>query len=392
MMKYMNLGELCNKITDGTHHTPTYTEEGIPFLRVTDITESNQSKKFISKEEHLELIKRCNPEKGDILYTKNGTIGVAKKINWDYDFSIFVSLCLLKPNINLVNTDYLVHYLNTKLALNQALSHTKTGTISNLHLIEIKKIKIPLPPLPTQQKIASILDAADTLRQKDKALLVKYDALTQALFLDMFGDPVKNEKGWKEIELGSLLEITSSKRIFKDEYVDNGVPFYRTKEIVELSKGNKISLELFISENRYDEIKLKYEIPQIGDILMSAVGTIGVMWTVDTQKPFYFKDGNLVWLKSSKLKSINSEYLKRTLNYLIEYEKDKLAEGGAYNALTIAKLNQLKVLIAPLKLQNQFVERVAVIGEQKALAQASLEKSEQLFNSLLQKAFKGELV
>ena len=84
--------------------------------------------------------------------------------------------------------------------------------------------------------------------------------------------------------------------------------------------------------------------------------------------------------------------MKRTLNYLIEYEKDKLAEGGAYNALTIAKLNQLKVLIAPLKLQNQFVERVAVIGEQKALAQASLEKSEQLFNSLLQKAFKGELV
>ena len=97
---------------------------------------------FVDIKEHdLELIKRCNPEKGDILYTKNGTIGVAKKISWDYEFSIFVSLCLLKPNTQLVFTDYLVHYLNTKMALNQALSHTKTGTISNLHLIEIKKIK-----------------------------------------------------------------------------------------------------------------------------------------------------------------------------------------------------------------------------------------------------------
>jgi len=86
------LSEVSTKITDGAHFTPTYTETGVPFLRVTDITESNTSKKFIPQEEHNELIKRCRAEKGDVLYSKNGTIGIAKLIDWDWEFSIFVSL------------------------------------------------------------------------------------------------------------------------------------------------------------------------------------------------------------------------------------------------------------------------------------------------------------
>jgi len=137
-----SLLEISNKITDGTHFTPKYTESGIPFLRVTDITESNQSKKFISEAEHKELIKRCNPEKGDILYTKNGTIGVGKIVDWDYEFSIFVSLCLIKPKHEIVNAIFLNTFLNSPFALRQAMKHSKKGTITNLHLVEIKKIII----------------------------------------------------------------------------------------------------------------------------------------------------------------------------------------------------------------------------------------------------------
>jgi type I restriction enzyme M protein len=107
----VELGEVCDKITDGTHRTPTYIETGIPFLRVTDITQNNGDKKFISKEEHEELIKRCKPEKGDILYSKNGTIGIAKLIDWDYEFSIFVSLALLKANKKLLIPKYLEIFL-----------------------------------------------------------------------------------------------------------------------------------------------------------------------------------------------------------------------------------------------------------------------------------------
>lgn len=146
------LNEVCLKITDGTHHTPKYTEEGIPFLRVTDITKSNDSKKYISVGEHLNLIKRCNPEKGDVLYTKNGTIGVARHVDWDYEFSIFVSLCLIKPKKDLLLPQYLESFLNMPMALKQATKYSKTGTITNLHLVEIKNIRIPLPELKKQEE------------------------------------------------------------------------------------------------------------------------------------------------------------------------------------------------------------------------------------------------
>jgi type I restriction enzyme S subunit len=333
---------------------------------------------------------------GDILIAaSSGSISIVGKAamfreNFEITFGAFCKV--LRPDKSKIDFEYFKHFFETDYYKRTIKSLAEGANINNLKTEHFDELEIPLPPLEQQKKIAAILDAADANRQLTKALIAKYDELTQSLFLDMFGDPVKNEKGWEVKELGSLLEITSSKRIFKDEYVENGVPFYRTKEIVELSKGNKISLELYISEKRYNEIKQKFEIPEIGDILMSAVGTIGVMWTVDTQKPFYFKDGNLVWLKSSKLKDVNSTYLKMTLNYLIQHEKEKLAEGGAYNALTIAKLNLLKVLIAPVDIQNQFAERVQAIETQKAQAQASLEKAEELFNSLLQRAFNGELV
>ena len=113
----VQLDDVCKTITDGTHKTPKYTSEGIPFLRVTDITKSNSSKKFISKEEHLELIKRCKPEKGDILFSKNGTIGVAELVDWDYEFSIFVSLCLLKPYKEKILSRYLKELMNSQNVL-----------------------------------------------------------------------------------------------------------------------------------------------------------------------------------------------------------------------------------------------------------------------------------
>lgn len=162
------LKQICIKITDGTHKTPKYQERGIPFLRVTDLTNSNDSKKFISLEEHKELIKRCKPEKGDILYSKNGTIGVAKTIDWDYEFSIFVSLCLIRPDKNIILPKFLEFFLNTPFALNQAFQHSKKGTITNLHLNEINKMTVPLPPIPLQQRFVKLVEHVEELKENVK--------------------------------------------------------------------------------------------------------------------------------------------------------------------------------------------------------------------------------
>ena len=167
----VKLEDVCNQITDGTHSTPSYTDAGIPFLRVTDITETNSTKKFISEEEHLNLIKRCNPQKGDILYTKNGTIGLAKVIDWDWCFSIFVSLCLIKPKLNLILPKYLELFLNSDKGIKQAYSHCKSGVITNLHLVEIKSFDIPLPTLEEQKFIVAKIEQEEQYVDSCKKLI-----------------------------------------------------------------------------------------------------------------------------------------------------------------------------------------------------------------------------
>lgn len=176
----VELGSVCEKITDGTHTTPSYTENGVPFLRVTDITESNDSKKYISAEEHQQLLKRCSPEKGDVLYTKNGTIGIAKEITWDYEFSIFVSLALLKPKKNILNSKFLEIFLNTPFAFSQATSHSKSNTITNLHLINIKQIKVPKISLAEQAAIVSQIEKEQALVNANKALIAIYEQKIKA--------------------------------------------------------------------------------------------------------------------------------------------------------------------------------------------------------------------
>ena len=182
------LSEVAVRITDGTHTTPNYTDSGVPFLRVTDITQSNASKKFISKEEHARLIKRCNPQKGDVLYSKNGTIGVAKLIDWDWDFSIFVSLALIKPRPESVDSRYLECFLNSDAAYAQATSRSKSGTVTNLHLVDIKTIQIPLPLLTMQQAIVAEIEAEQALVAANRELIDRFEKKIQAPLTRVWGE------------------------------------------------------------------------------------------------------------------------------------------------------------------------------------------------------------
>jgi len=156
------LKHLTKLIIDGTHFTPEYLAEGIPFLRVTDIQSDKinfDDIKFISKEEHKELNYRCNPKKGDLLLSKNGTVGIPKVIDWDYSFSIFVSLCLIKLN-NKLYVNYLKYSILTRCIKEQILYRSKTTSVTNLHLDQIKEFIIAYPQRPEQLKIVDYLDKA----------------------------------------------------------------------------------------------------------------------------------------------------------------------------------------------------------------------------------------
>ena len=158
---------------------------------------------------------------------------------------------------------------------------------------------------------------------------------------------------WQTIWLGDVCTISSSKRIFAKEYQTEGIPFYRGKEVIEKHNGNKVSTELFISPKRYEEIKGKYEVPKKGDILLTSVGTLGIPWLVDEDN-FYFKDGNLTWLRCNT--QILPSYLYLWLNSAeAQNQIDVKCIGSTQKALTIETLNKFQITLPSLELQKKIV-------------------------------------
>lgn len=148
------------KIVDGAHFTPTYSDTGIPFLRVTDIQSEyiNLNEiKYIPEHEHRELIKRCNPEFGDLLLSKNGTIGIPKLVNWEWEFSIFVSLCLVKLKEELT-AEYAEYFFKCHELKEQISGLIKQSTVINLHLDKIQNFWLCIPPVEEQIAIVTVLN------------------------------------------------------------------------------------------------------------------------------------------------------------------------------------------------------------------------------------------
>lgn len=158
--KIEKLKYVADLIVDGTHFTPDYIDEGIPFLRVTDIqnTEIDQNKvKRISEETHRELCKRAHPKGGDILLSKNGTIGLIKVVDWDWEFSIFVSLCLIRLR-KFLSPYYFRYFFESDVVDQQLFESSKRTSVTNLHLVKIREMRIAFPRLEEQQEIVNFLD------------------------------------------------------------------------------------------------------------------------------------------------------------------------------------------------------------------------------------------
>lgn len=159
---------------------------------------------------------------------------------------------------------------------------------------------------------------------------------------------------WKEYKLGDISDITSSKRIFYSEYVSNGVPFYRSKEIIDLYNRRAISTELYISEERYEEIKIKSGVPAIGDVLLTSVGSLGIPYKVKKGDRFYFKDGNLTWFRNINQKILFIDFLMYWISSSIGMQKlDEVTIGSTQLALTISGLKTIDISLPSIAEQER---------------------------------------
>lgn len=289
---------------------------------------------------------------------------------------------------------YLGYFMNSHAYHDQLLPLIQGTKISSISKSALQDTHIVFPHNQEEQSEISDyfynLDNLITLHQRKSENLQK---LKKGLLQKMFP---KNKEcvpelrfpgftdTWEQRKLGEVAELTSSKRIHAEDYVDSGIPFYRGKEISELRVQKPVSEVLYITEEKYDEITKIYGSPKKNDLLITAVGTLGNTWVVDNL-PFYFKDGNLIWFKNI---SCNSRYLDYALSTSEGQKKImESAIGSNQKALTMVKLNELKYMFPDEGEQEQIATFFTNLDNLITLHQRKLEHLEELKKGLLQQMF-----
>ena len=195
-------------------------------------------------------------------------------------------------------------------------------------------------------------------------------------------------KGWKIYKIDNICEVLSSKRIFAADYVKFGIPFYRSKEIIEKAFGENISNLLYIAEEKYNDIKSKYGVPKENDILISAVGErSGIPYLVRNEE-FYFKDGNLIWIRNFDDRKIFSKYLCYWFKSKIgQFTLENLMIGSAQKALTIVGIKGIELNLPPLEVQNKIAKVLSALDNKIELNNAINNNLEQQAQAIFKSWF-----
>lgn len=257
----------------------------------------------------------------------------------------------------------------------------------------MKTIKIPYTSLKEQRAIGDYLDSLDHLITLHQRKCEETKKLKKYMLQKMFPQNGKRvpeirfagfTDDWEQRKLGEIADLTSSKRVHAQDYVDSGVPFYRGKEISELREHKPVSEVLYITEEKYKEMAKLYGSPQVGDLLITAVGTIGNTWVVDNV-PFYFKDGNLIWFKNIKC---NPNYLDYVLSSDDGQKKiDVSAIGSNQKALTMVKLTELKFMFPNDDEQVKIADYFCSLDHLITLHQRKYEELQKIKKFMLQNMF-----
>jgi type I restriction enzyme S subunit len=328
-----------------------------------------------------------------VLVAGNGDLNV-KYYNGKFDAYQRTYIVECSDNTKL-NARYLFYFLDTYLE--KLREQSIGGVIKYIKSENLTEVQIPLPPLATQKRIAEILNAADALKRKDQELLKKYDDLAQAIFIDMFGDPVKNEKGWEVKTIDQLVKKTkhSIKRgpfggaLKKEIFVDDGYLVYEQFHAL----NNDFTFgRYYITQEKYNEL-IAFDVKP-GDIIISCSGIyLGKLAII----PEGVKPGiiNQALLKLTLDESIyRNEFFVKVFTQENFKETYFASERGAAipNFPPMATFKEFKFICPPIKIQNDYLKLVENLQNQIDTVLIEQKKANILFQTLIQKAFKGELV
>lgn len=371
IMKQVKLNEVIEFARNGAAIKQSEDAKGFPISRIETIWNSTIDEDRLGYaniyDEDLIKYEKYLLKENDILITHiNSPKHLGKSaIYTGYPEKLIhgMNLLCLRNNPNFSNSKYLFYYFQTKYFKNQILKiSNQSVNQASFAVTNLKDLEIPVPNLQTQQKIVEILETADQLRQYNKQLIEKYDALIQSLFLEMFGDIKSNSKGWKTTIFENIISLKRGYDLPHNSRIKGNIPVVASTGIVGYHNISKVNTACIVTGRS------------------GSIGKVQLIkqdcWPLNTSLYGYNTfDNNLIYLK----------------NFIEHFNIERFSHGAGVPTLDRKLVHSQIAPIPPIKLQNQFAEQVQLIETQKQQAQEALTKSEDLFQSLLQKAFKGEL-
>jgi len=353
---------------------------GYPIIRIQNLTDP----KKISNRTNKKVPDKYLVTKGDILVSWSATIDI---FEWDREDSL-LNQHIFKVVFDFKRIDKEFFKLSIRKTIEELSKFAHGSTMKHIIKGDFDKHKIPFPPLDDQKRIAHLLGKVEGMIAQRKQHLQQLDDLLKSVFLDMFGDPVRNEKGWGEKKLSELcLKITDGTHD-TPERIQEGIVFITGKHIrsfvVDYANSD------FVSSEDHKIIYSRCD-PQYGDVLYTNIG-INLGTAAMNTVHYEFSMKNVALLRPDT-RRLHSRFLEHFLNH--DREKttiiSELSSGGAQQFLGLGRINMISVLTPPIDLQCQFAAIVEKVEGLKSRYQENLADLQNVYDALSQKAFKGEL-
>lgn len=283
-----------------------------------------------------------------------------------------------------INNKYLYWFLKGNTSFLNSLG--RGATFKEISKKIVADIEINVPDWGQQESVVENLERISSVIQLRKQELQKLDELMRARFVELFGDIGAGVFNYQTYKLGDVAKVGSSHRVFTTEFVESGIPFYRGTEIGELANGKKPSDPYYISKKHYEQLANDETKPLVGDLLMPSICNKGQVWMVDTEEPFYYKDGRVLCISPDR-EVFNSKFLQYFMREKTLVEYPKMGSGSTFAEFKIFLLKDMDVLIPPKEIQEKFADFVKATDKSKAAIQKALDKTQLLFDSLMQKYF-----
>jgi len=375
------LGDLVEILSGFAFDSAHFSDAGdLPIVRIRDVVPGYSSTFYLGEYEEKFVI-----QDGDLLIGMDGEFNRAK---WQGGRALLNQrVCHIEPSNRELDSQYLFHFLPA--ALKAIEDVTPFVTVKHLSVKTIRDIEIPLPPVAEQKRIAGILDQADALRALRRAALAKLDTLPQAIFADMFGDPVTNPKGWPRVRCADLCDRLTVGIVVKPAsyYAEHGVPILRSLNV---GPGFIRLDELVYADPEDNSPALLKAQLKTCDIVLVRSGQPGTAAIIPQSLSGAFAVDILI--ATPRLNLVQPAFLCQFFNSaggrrLVLSEQ----RGQVQKHLNVGSLNEAQIPLPPLALQEEFARRVAAVEQLRSAHRDALTKLDELFAALQHRAFRGEL-